>query len=198
MTAKNWILLRSGAAYTFGKDDSALDFEQDVVVPLSRIVRYGGHTTWPWTVAAHAVVCARTAIAAGFSPSTALHALHHDDGEALVGDMVSPLKHQLAEFGPMEDAAQRCIARNAGYTLPEGEYVELVKALDYAALEAERRLLKAPLTPGLTWTVKYDKGLANLAEQLVYRAIINEHAWGPPAAQDYLDTMAELAEQEDA
>ena len=120
------------------------------------------------------------------------HALHHDDAEALVGDVVSPLKHQLTDFAPIEDAASRCIARNAGYLLPTGDFPNIVKALDVAALEAERRLLKAPLVPGLAWHVEYDRDLARLAEQFVYRAIIAERAWGAPAAEDYMTMMEEL------
>lgn len=192
--SKNWILLRSGAAYTFGAKDAKLDFFQDVVVPLSRVVRYGGHTTFPWTVAAHAAVCAQVALKLGWERRFAKHCLHHDDAEALVGDMVSPLKRQLAEFANFEDAAHQSIALSAGYKLPSTEEeVAKVKLVDYALLEAERRLLKAPLTPGLTWNIEYDRDAAREAEYLVYQCLLAKENWGPGAEEFYLRMHKELS-----
>lgn len=193
-TKKNWILLRSGAAYVFGEEECpALKFEEDVVVPLSRIARYIGHTnTQPWSVAAHAACCAIVARDAGLAHRIQRLVLHHDDAEALVGDCASPLKRQLKEFAGFEDAAYKAIAKHTGVEPANQGEVMTIKAVDLALLEGERRLLKAPLVPGMNWGVPFDERLADLAEKTVYRALKTYRSFGDNAHRFYMNIHAAL------
>lgn len=179
---KPWLQLRSGAAYEYGSFECReMRFEQDIAWPLAHLARFAGHSEHPWSVAAHARVCAEIAYqATGGSSGTALDCLHHDDAEALVGDCPSPLKRLLDGFTMLEVAAESATAFCSGWKV----YSD-VKKYDLAMLEAERRVLK-PIVPTRDWEFPYDEALVQLAIPRINRALDEHCALGQGAYAAYL------------
>jgi uncharacterized protein len=90
----DWILTVSGRKVwpTWPADPGEIALD-DIAHALSQINRWTGHTRRPWSVAQHALVVAE--VVAAFSPDLALAALHHDDAEAYLGDVATPIKRQM-------------------------------------------------------------------------------------------------------
>ncbi len=81
----------------------------DIAHHLSRINRYGGAIKLEhYSVAEHCVAMAKY-FEREFpdEPMLAYQALHHDDCEAYIGDMVRPLKRQIVQFEQIEMALWR-------------------------------------------------------------------------------------------
>jgi hypothetical protein len=188
-----WLLCRSGAAYEYGAVDCPdLNFVLDVVIPLSRINRYLGHTDDEWSVAAHAVLTSRIASWAGGSIITQRQCLHHDDAEALVGDCPTPVKRMLAgKFEEMEEAAHWAIlhaAEAAGYVY-EYPHPEEYRRFDRISLMAERQVLKVPTPPGRKWGYDYDAAdieLIREAMPVVMDMVDDGENYGEGATRAYL------------
>lgn len=70
---------------------------EDLAKTLSQINRFIGHTPAPYTVAQHAVLVSYLC-----PPKYAYVALHHDDTEAYVGDLASPIKNLFPGFRELE------------------------------------------------------------------------------------------------
>jgi hypothetical protein len=183
----NWILLRSGAHYTFGSTECpALTYLDDVIIPLSRISRFGGHTTTPWSVAAHAVAAGLVAADAGLPKDLIPLALHHDDQEALVGDVVSPLKRMIADYPAIEAAAEQCLVTARKGRLPTESERVAIKAIDLSLLAAEANCLKGGGSE--VWPVQ-DEALFALAKKATVRAVETGRGWGAGAAEAYMKMM---------
>lgn len=60
---------------------------EDIAHSLSLICRYGGHANRFYSVAEHAVLCARHMMT-----MHGVYVLHHDDGEFITNDMTWPMK----------------------------------------------------------------------------------------------------------
>lgn len=78
--------------------------KEDIAHGLALINRFNGHTQKPITVAQHAVYVSRLLDGTGLE----WDGLHHDDGEAYVGDMTKWLKESeaMAAFRKAEECAQ--------------------------------------------------------------------------------------------
>lgn len=189
---KRWLLLRSGAKYTYGDlRCEGLDFEQDVVHTLARIARGNGQYNINWSVAAHAACAALVASDAGWPVKLQRLALHHDDAEALVGDIVSPLKQTIPAFYAYEEAAAQAVRRHSYKIDDEDE--RKVKLIDWAMLLAEAKLLRN----GATFThVETEPKLLALAMNIVKRVSGDGKGYGEPAARLYLNVMERLDEVE--
>lgn len=196
---KPWLLLRSGAPYDYRtRDCVGMNFVLDVVVPLSRIARYLGHTDQVWSVAAHGVLASRIAEMDDQSVGVQLQCLHHDDAEALVGDCPTPVKRALAgEFEKLEEDAHYAIqaaARRAGYPYEMPESV-VYKRFDVIALMAERAALKVPTPPERLWGYKLnnmDTFLMKKTIPLVLDVCRRGENWGGPAELSYLERLRTL------
>lgn len=184
----NWIQLLNGGQYEYGPDKfmhegrivGPFDIE-DVAVPLSHIARFLGHSRVPWSVAAHAVLVCR--LLDFESVDAKLAGLHHDDHEALVGDMPAPLKWHLDDpAGSASTYAQRAIEERLGLQRPADDVCELVKRADLAALEGERRALLAECPR--SWSTPFDAALAKRAEE--YVRLFKPFGFGKNAADLYI------------
>lgn len=193
---KRWLLLNSGAHYTYGElTCEGMDFTRDVVGALSRISRGGGQYHIDWSVAAHAACSALVARDAGWDKPRQRHCLHHDDAEALVGDCVSPLKQLLRPFAGYEDAAEEAIKecrRRVGPrpidSLDEAARAQC-KQVDLAMLVAEGELLRS----GATFPhIETDAALVALAKRAIQRAILAGNGWGNGAKRLYLNVMEDV------
>lgn len=114
--------------------------ERDVAHHLALINRFNGATSRPITVAQHAVYVSRLLDGTGYE----WQALHHDDGEAYVGDVTKWLKEsdEMAGFRRAEERAQRSCYEffnidPSGYE-PYAKFMHpLVEAADKVMLQYE-------------------------------------------------------------
>lgn len=121
---------------------SCIDLD-DIAHSLSNLCRYNGHPRKFYSVAEHAVLVSRIVRAIWPDDVQARWAgLHHDDTEAYVGDVTTPLKMLLPKFMRIEDEVSRDIAveLNIRWT---ARTIARVKLADRIALSTEARLLFA-------------------------------------------------------
>lgn len=113
--------------------------------PIARTLsyehRYGGNYG-PYSVAQHAVLVSNVAqdlcwdetiLDAVTVNFIGLSALHHDDTEAVTGDLPKPVKNACADFRALEDRLQTAVERRYGIDVTH----ELVKRADKIVFAAE-------------------------------------------------------------
>lgn len=103
---------------------------EDIAHSLSMICRFGGHTERFYSVAQHSVRVANV-----LPPELQLTGLLHDATEAIVGDMIRPIKRMLPDYMDLEDRVWGSIAIR--YNLPS--------LLPTAVLLADEMALKSEL-----------------------------------------------------
>jgi hypothetical protein len=121
----------------------------DVAHALSNICRFGGHAPVFYCVAQHAVLASQLVEELGGSTEEAYAALHHDDAEAYLGDMIRPLKHHLPEYREAEKAVEAVIAQRFDVRVPFD--APIVKRADNVMLATEAvRICRADIS---TWSL---------------------------------------------
>lgn len=128
----------------------------DIKHHLAQINRYTGATTVPYSVAEHACRVARFVQTHGGSMNTALLALHHDDTEAYLGDMSSPLKRIQPEYQALEEQMDREVHKALGLPMPTRPQATIIRAADLALLCWEWTHL---MPPGATLSPEYRSSL---------------------------------------
>lgn len=116
----------------------------DCAHSLSMLCRYNGHTNKFYSVAEHTVLMAnhvwrdmaaefpdRHALAVG-----ALTALHHDDSEYIIGDLIRPIKPLFPLFKKVEEDILMSCAYAFGFEYPLPDWL---KELDSRIIVDERR-----------------------------------------------------------
>lgn len=131
--------------------DLEIDIE-DIILPLSRLPRFCGHTSRPLTVAEHSLAVQAMVLDFKASPITQLHALLHDAHEAFTNDIPAPFKRfVLADWGFDIDYVQAQMQFNimAALGIPpltSIEDAELISRMDGIACKVERDIyMKSPL-----------------------------------------------------
>ncbi len=77
---------------------------EDVADTLAKINRYCGRTPYPYSVAQHAVLVAElTRLLDGYETGVEYNALHHDDTEAFMGDIIYPVKRLVPDLRWLEE-----------------------------------------------------------------------------------------------
>jgi 5'-deoxynucleotidase YfbR-like HD superfamily hydrolase len=116
---------------------------EDLAHRLSHIGRFGGALPGaPYTVAQH---CVLVSILCTENP---LGGLLHDLSEALIGDVISPIKHRVMEFVRLEQKVEQQL-RDLGYPIPQHD--PAVHRADKEAYEIEKyRYRELQLQP-LAW-----------------------------------------------
>lgn len=152
----------------------------DVGHALARLNRFNGYTAFYYSVAQHAVLCSRWLDG---SPLEQFYALHHDDGEAYLGDMPSPIKRSrvMRGYRRAADRAQAACYRAVG--LDPDAVPPSVHAIDAKILRAEQLYLTlSPIEP-------------LIEGEVVSLTHWRFHAWTPDEAQRaYLARHQELAD----
>ena len=136
----DWMECHGGAKF-FPLDARPEEIEVDVVAHhLARINRYNGAFKLDrYSVGEHVIVMADWFLREfPDSPALAYQALHHDDCEAYIGDMIRPIKRtpELKVFSEIEDKLWRTAIAPA-FSLP-GNLHPLVKDADNRILVDER------------------------------------------------------------
>jgi len=125
------ILMASGTYFHFDDPWRTGVCVEDIAHALSNICRFTGHCREFYSVAQHAVLVSHLV-----PTEYAYQALHHDDVEAVMGDMSSPLKKLIPEYKRLEHEIERVILAQCGIRLPMPDEV---KRADLIALRTEQR-----------------------------------------------------------
>lgn len=136
--AKGWMEMVSGAQMHFGDDPADMAKwinTDDVAWSLSMLCRYNGHTKRFYSVGEHACLMADAIYRETGDPMLALTALHHDDAEHILGDMVSPIKATMSQFQDLEDRIDESIAIRYGTLYP---FPSIIKEYDARICVDER------------------------------------------------------------
>jgi len=105
---------------------------EDIAAALSKICRFGGHSSTFYSVAQHSVIVA--AIAPEY---LCREALLHDAAEAYLGDVIKPLKNLLGiAYEELENDFMKAITRK--FNLDASKLLE-IKQYDKMALEVEHK-----------------------------------------------------------
>jgi uncharacterized protein len=143
-----WIQTRTGV-YDFRSAQISTKITLlDIAHPLSRIVRFGGHSRLRWTVAEHSMFVNEIGMQLLSSKEdqriASPYLLLHDAHEAFVGDMCAPLKKYLAaikgfNFKEIEAESDRRIRLDLRLPPSPPSWVnELISEADVYALKLER------------------------------------------------------------
>lgn len=113
---------------------------------LAMKCRYGGHvkhTKLFYSVAQHSVALSYLV------PGYAFEALMHDTPEAIIDDMVRPMKKMFTDYCALEDAILKVFAQQFGFMYPMPE--EVIEA-DLRIIDDERKQLLDPMdVPPEVW-----------------------------------------------
>ena len=136
----------SGRALDF-MDPRADDIDlHDIAHALAFTCRFGGHVHTFESVAEHAVLVSKIVGEQSEDPLLAFAALHHDDHEAYVGDIPTPLKNALGgAVSVIAHGLDKAIARYLGIDV-ELFHHPLIRDADEQALYIEARALRAHMS----------------------------------------------------
>lgn len=145
-----FVQLRSGACVDLLHPDLAPASLEDVATALSRTARFNGHTRGEqaYSVAQHSVHVAETLRTWGYSEHVCRAGLFHDAAEALIGDVVTPVKRLLGPaWTRLEKRAQSAVRRRFNISVAFDH--PAIAIADMTLLATEQRDLLA--TPAWTW-----------------------------------------------
>lgn len=143
---------------------------EDIAVHLSRIARFGGGTSRPYSVAEHSV-----RVSWAVSPGYAMPGLLHDAHEAYIGDLIAPFKKVLRDAAPglVEGIAQG-LDQAIGKAL--GVDPGLFKLLSVKDEDDEMMYAEAA-------TLKWSHGVGEHWANDTARMPIAAAGWGPSRAE---------------
>jgi len=169
----------------------------DIAHSLSQINRYTGHTSRPYSVAAHSIIAAKH-----WGHIDPLAALLHDSAEAYIGDVASPLKRLLSagytRLASIEDRHLEAIGNALNIDSFVGR-VRATKLIDKIMLVAEvRALLPYPDNPVWTpWVSGLSEEETLLVEEIVKE--IQQYDKSPrEVEEEFLSLYYELKENDNA
>lgn len=131
------IVIASGQYFDFLNPGASEIFVEDIAQSLSLICRFGGHTRdrRMYSVAQHSVLASYLV-----PPMYAVDALMHDAAEAVLGDMVKPLKNLLADYRALEFTVEQALFTRFDVRFP---LPDCVKHVDRVLLSTEQRDIAA-------------------------------------------------------
>lgn len=130
------VMLRSGAVVDLMSPDPAELGIDDIAAHLAGIRRFAGIGI---SVAQHALLVAKRARAAGQRMAAALRALHHDDHEAVTGDIAMPAKRLLCELPGIERVIDYAVVEALRLPPVTADEAALIGAFDLEVRAAEIR-----------------------------------------------------------
>lgn len=129
------VRLISGKVLHLNHPDPAVFDLRTIAVPLSRICRFGGHSGHWYSVAEHCVHCVSVAKHYGWHQYLR-EVLMHDAAEAIIGDLVRPVKEMVSDHEVLELRIHKAIRTRFGLS-DNIECRGVVRAVDNAVLRAE-------------------------------------------------------------
>jgi 5'-deoxynucleotidase YfbR-like HD superfamily hydrolase len=160
---------------------------EDIALSLSNICRWGGHCRPFFSVAAHALEVSAIAYSLaekeGETPEEcnyiAYVALHHDDHEAVRGDIPSPRKRYLKKHNQLfkgEELGQDeyIYSQLLGLNWPfDDKTMDYVKRADWIALMTERQFLK----PIAEWSDKEPAKATDALDEKFFSFYLKNRNW---------------------
>jgi uncharacterized protein len=134
----NKIQIRGGKWFDFANPESTPLSVDDVAWGLSHEFRYSNQAFHQLTVAQHSVW---TSLLTIVPKEFRLGLLFHDASEAVMKDLASPLKALLPQYRDLEKRVQSAILKALDISPAP---IELVNAVDEAALEIEMKMVFDP------------------------------------------------------
>lgn len=163
-------------------DPYAIDLG-DIARALSYTARFGGHTERFYSVAEHALLVAKIAAHENATGPERLAALHHDDHEAYLGDLPTPLKRLMGEgYTRMANLIDREVADLIGLPDVSVFHSDAVKRADWLALCVEAHLLKPSGGKGPRWGFTED----DHKRATYYESLVPEYLWPAEAERRFL------------
>lgn len=157
---------------------------EDIARALSFENRYAGNYG-PYSVAQHSVLVARYASKVHGGRQVVLSALHHDDAEAVTGDVPRPVKRLCPELRALERRLEAAINLQHGIEISHPVVVEA----DMAVFKSEIYRL---VPPDARWL--YEPSVADVKCTLLPYADIAP--WGPERAfAEYMDLHTALVKR---
>lgn len=151
-SVRPWVQLSSGKAFDLLEPtvEQARAALPDLLLAICKINRFNGHTPGGvWSVGAHSLLVAELLEGWGAPPTIVREGLLHDIGEAIYGDVTSPVASAMraicgdAPVDPFRALRVRVdLALAEAFGIP-AEARPLVKRADLVALALERRDLMA-------------------------------------------------------
>lgn len=111
----------------------------DIIPAITRINRFMGHTSRPYGVGEHTLMCYLMAEELGYTDRQKLLVLIHDFTEAYVGDVNTDLKNRLPEYKLIEKEVEMAIYEHLGIEPPTHFEETKIKVIDYTMLVIEMR-----------------------------------------------------------
>lgn len=139
---KPTISLVSGTTFNFLEPRPLSVFE--VAHSLAKLCRFNGHCRRFYSVAQHSVLVSYLV-----PPQFAWQGLMHDAGEAVLGDITSPLKRLVPDYRAIEASCEAVIFD--GFGLPP-ELDKLVGYFDLVALATEKRDIMPAHDVDMDWS----------------------------------------------
>lgn len=124
----------SGGYLNFDTPDTYTFPLDEIATGLSRECRWGRQCRDFYSVAQHAVL-----VSCVVPTPLALWGLHHDDAEAYIGDMTSPLKQLMPEFKAIEKRIEAAVFAQLGIHAFDDGHRYFVKSADRRVESTERR-----------------------------------------------------------
>jgi hypothetical protein len=110
----------------------------DIALGLSRSNRFNGHSSHPYNVAQHSIICSYYP---QLTPEQAMEALLHDAGEAYIGDMPRPAKALMPQYYDLENAIMDAVAERFNIPNP---MTDMMRHIDNTILMTEKQYLLKP------------------------------------------------------
>lgn len=157
---------------------------EDIAWALSMTCRFGGHVARFYSVAEHAVLVALLLRDRGEHGSTVvLHGLHHDDHEAFLCDIPTPLKNLMGDaYDDIKVPLDLAIAESLGLRADWFDYPS-VKWADATALRLEAHMLKACGGNHPHWSGAWQRyDLQEVPSALVPDEFKGREPWSPDEA----------------
>ena len=126
-----WIVTRSGIHFDLLEPTPDMVCIEDIAWALANIIRFTGHTNWPYSVAQHSVLGAKQT-----EGRTRLEFLLHDAHEAYVGDLSGPMKPLCPSYRNIESRINRVVRIRFGLPFLLSPQV---KEIDLRMLATEKR-----------------------------------------------------------
>ena len=152
--SKDWIQTFTGQKF-FPLNPRIEDIKiEDIAHALSMLCRYGGHSSWFYSVAQH---CVLVSYQIGGNNLLALTGLLHDASEAYLVDIPRPIKYSplLEGYRTLELNLEKMIAEKFGTLFP---FPQEIYDADIEVYASEARILMSPIHPD--WDIpKYNSNL---------------------------------------
>jgi len=137
-----WFEIVSGKKFFFENPTVDMIEPEDVAYSLARQCRYNGHTKRWYSVCEHTCIMSDWVMEQPWAtPRDGLTALHHDDAEYAIGDMIRPVKDKVPQFKVIEEGIDQVIARRFGTIWP---FPGWLKEADTRILVDERATVMNP------------------------------------------------------